>query len=71
MSSESYYNGIAARQRRYAQHGLSVCPNEQEMLEFALSLADKIDALYAAAHLEAYVDHRGHTCARRITPEVV
>ena len=71
MSAESYFNGIAARQRRYAQYGLSACPSDQEVLELILALSDRIDALYEAAHLEPYVDHRGRTWAQRVVPEVV
>ena len=71
MSAESYFNGIAARQRRYAQYGLSACPSDQEVFELILALSGKIDALYAAARMEPYVDHRGSTRARRIVPEVV
>lgn len=71
MSAESYFNGIAARQRRYAHYGLSACPSDQEVFELILALSDRIDALYEAACLEPYVDHRGCTRARRIMPEVV
>ena len=71
MSAESYFNGIAARQCRYAQHGLSECPSDQELHDYVMALEDKIDALYAAVHLEPYVDHRGRTWAQRVVPEVV
>lgn len=71
MSAESYFSGIAARQRRYAQHGLSEYPSDQELHEYVMALSYKIDTLYAAARLESYVDHRGRTWAQRVVPEVV
>lgn len=70
MSTESYFNAIAARQRRYEQHGLPDCPSEQELAEYAMELADRIDALYAATRYEHYIDHRGRTWARRATGAV-
>lgn len=71
MSAESYFNGIAAREQRYAKHGLSTCPSDQELYEYVMALEDKIDALYTAARMEPYTDYRGRTWAQRTAPGVI
>lgn len=71
MSAETYFNGMFAKERRLTNLGLSAYPSDQEVFEFTLQLAEKVDALYAAARMEPYLDYRGHWQARRIPPEAI
>jgi hypothetical protein len=58
----SYFDQIDRQQRTLERHGFDSYPCEEEVLEYAMSLEDRIEALcdYLDAHLEQDVRGRWH-----------
>ena len=59
MSTENYFDVLSASQRRLAEHGLTAFPTDDEVLDYMLSVDDRLAALYRSLRVEAFRDHRG------------
>lgn len=57
-----YFEQLARQQQVLERHGFDHYPSEEELLEYALSLEDRIDKLceYPNVHLEQDVRGRWH-----------
>lgn len=60
MLNDSYFSRLAANKRRLESHGLSSCPTQEELVDYAIELSDKIDALCSAYRVAILKDHRGN-----------
>lgn len=60
--SSGYFDRFDRQQRELERHGFDRCPSEEELLEYAMSLEDRIDALcdLLGACLEQDVRGRWH-----------
>ena len=59
MPANAYFGDIVERQRMLKAHGLDCYPSGDDVLDYAMELSDKIDALYWSLGLAPMQDCRG------------
>lgn len=71
MSAQTYFDGLAAQERRLSEHGFDHYPTDEELLEYLMQLNDKVNALYRATGMDAVQDWRGNWHAHPARREAV
>lgn len=71
MSTQSYFDGLAASQRKLRRHGFDRYPTDEELFDYVMQLEGKVAALYSACGMEAVKDCRGVWHAYPFRQEVV
>lgn len=61
--SMSYFAMLEERNRRLREHGFSGEPTDEELLDYALSLEDRLEAVCGALGIRLYQDVRGRWIA--------
>lgn len=59
----SYFAMLEERNRRLREHGFSGEPTDEELLDYALSLEDRLEAVCGALGIRLYQDVRGRWIA--------
>lgn len=62
----SYFGKIEERRRRLRDHGFEGEPSAEQLVDYALSLEDRLDAVCAATGLQLCQDARGRWFAAAV-----